>query len=336
MKKSLVALAVLASIGSAFAQDKTTFTPYARLDVGVQSLTATGAAGDGLVAGYAIYNSQNWGIKGATDLGGGLKGFARVEYKLFTAVGNPRLANLGISGDFGKITLGTVWGPYDNVAAYGDAQDYNGFSAYATVVNSGVHWDNGNGGMSGSTTGSIQYTSPSYGGFVYEIGYAPSKSAGKDTSAFGVNFVYSGGPLTVAGVYDRTPTSVNNVAAASADAKTTAWRLDGSYDLGKVTVLGTVFGADASGTALGSDKDNGYALSIKVPVNKWTMSGGFGSVKTSGNDLNRTVSSFGMQALYSFNSNFTGYVGYMSTKTEPTVGASSTGTKFGSGLTMSF
>lgn len=342
MKKTLVALAALASIGSAFAQS--TITPYARLDIGLQSTTATGANDSGLVGADSVYNGSLWGLKGETDLGGGMKGFAQVEQGFaansangLVGDGKARVGKIGMSGGFGSIALGAQWGPYDNITI-GDAQNYNGFSPYSTQLNAGAHGDNGNGGASGQTVASLQYTSPSYGGFVYEVNYAPSKTAGNvaDNSSWGVDVQYTAGPLAVAAAIDSTPSSVSNVAGSSATGKANAWLVNGSYNLGAVAVFAALSGATVNDTPLGSDKDTGWSLGVAVPVGKWSLSASYGTVKTSGDDLNQHSDAYGAQGLYAFNKQFTGYVGYKNTKKTPDVGASTTSTKLGAGLTMSF
>ena len=350
MKKTLVALAALASIGSAFA-DAPTITPYARLDIGLQSVTDDSVAKakytGGLVGADSVYNSSIWGLKGETDLGSGMKGFAQVEQK-FAANGasglvgdnNARVGKIGISGGFGSLAIGAQWGPYDNITI-GDAQDYNGFSPYGKQLNSGAHGDNGNGAVNGQTAASIQYTSPSYAGFVYEVNYAPAKTTtttnnDTDISSYGVDVQYTAGPLAVAAAYDSTPSSVSNVAGSSATGKSTGWLINGSYNLGAVSVFAALSGAKVDGTPLGSDKDTGWSLGLKAPVGQWTLAASYATVKTSGDDMNQHTDSFGGQGLYAFNKQFTGYVGYITTKTTPDVGSSVTIGKFGTGLTMSF
>lgn len=348
MKKTLIALAALASIGSAFAADAPatpTITPYARLDIGLSSTQKTGANDTGLVGTDSAYNTSLWGIKGETDLGSGMKGFAKVEQKFaangpdgLATPGNSRVGFIGVSGGFGSVALGAVWGPYDNITI-GDAQDYNKFSPYSTQLNAGAHGDNGNGGVNGQTTGSIMYTSPSFGGLVFEGNYAPKKDAtnSTDISSYGLDVQYTAGPLAVAAAYDSTPTSVSNVGTgAKVDGKAKGWLINGSYDLGVVAIFAAVSGANVDGTALGSDKDSGYSIGVKAPLGKWTVSGSYGTVKTSGDDMNQHSDAFGVQGLYAFNKQFTAYVGAKNTKMTPDVGASVTTNYYAAGLTMSF
>jgi len=345
MKKTLIALAALAAVGSAFA-DAPTITPYARLDIGLANTTATGAADKGVLAADSGYNTSLWGIKGETDLGNGLKGFAQVEQSFAAngadglgGVGNARVGKIGVSGGFGVIELGAVWGPYDNSVI--DAQDYNKFSAWGKVLNKGAHGDNGNGTLaSGNTAGSINYTTPTFSGVNAAINYAPAKDANnQDISSYGLDVTYNNGPITFAAAYDSTPTIYSNAGApALTTGKTNAWIINGGYTIGAATVYAGLIGATANGTTNGSDKDSGYALSVKYPVGQWTLSGGYGSVKTTGDDAAVVghTDAFGLQGLYALNKQFTYYVGARTWKTTPDVGASTTTNYYATGLTFSF
>jgi predicted porin len=348
MKKTLVALAALASIGSAFA-DAPTITPYARLDIGLAATNSDAAAAvnKGILGADSVYNTSLWGVKGETDIGGGMKGFAQVEQAFaangadgLASPGGARVGKIGLSGGFGSLAIGAQWGPYDNITI-GDAQNYNHFSPYGDVLNQGAHWDNGNGGASGQTTASVQYTSPSYAGFVYEINYAPAKSAANDnTTSWGADVQYTAGPLAIAAAYDQTPSSVSRAAVkylvpVLVTDMSKAWLINGSYNLGAFSVFAALNGA-ATSTVAGSDKDSGYSLGLSAPVGQWTLSGSFGALKTNGDDLDYKVTSYGFQGLYAFNKQFTGYLGAKSMKLDPAVGTAVTTTYYGSGLTMSF
>jgi predicted porin len=67
-----------------------------------------------------------------------------------------------------------------------------------------------------------------------------------------------------------------------------------------------------------------------------TFGAGYANEKTSGTDMNQKADSYGLQALYAINKQFTAYGGVLSTKVTPDVGSSVTKTKTAVGLTMSF
>ncbi|MES2890309.1 MAG: porin, partial [Pseudomonadota bacterium] len=74
MKKTLIALAVLASSGAAMAQS--TFTLYGIADVNVERLD--GASSVNRISSGGL-NGSRWGLRGSEDLGGGLKAVFTLE-----------------------------------------------------------------------------------------------------------------------------------------------------------------------------------------------------------------------------------------------------------------
>ena len=346
MKKTLIAIAAIAAMGAASAQ--VTPTIYGRLDVGVTNTNTTGKSAATEVKSSG-YNGSNFGVKLETDLGRGMKGMAQLEEgfdsqdkdKGFTT-GTNRVAKLGVSGSFGLVELGTMWGPYDNTTM--EAMNYNAFSPYGRMLNAGAHGDNGNGTASGATAGSIQYTTPSMGGLAATVNYAPKKDAkDQDISTTAFDITYATGPLSVALGYEHVPTIYTNGTGATNAAGSTkyanAWHISSMYDMKSVLLSVGLVGATVDGVAAGatgSDKDSGYSLAAAFPMGSWTPSVGIASVKTSGDNLNQQVDSFGFQALYAMNKVATYYIGAKSTKTAPTVGNSSTTTYAATGLTFSF
>jgi len=346
MKKTLIAIAAIAAMGAASAQ--VTPTIYGRLDVGVTNTNTTGKSAVSEVKSDG-YNGSNFGVKLETDLGNGMKGIAQLEEgfdsqhssKSFTT-GTNRVAKLGVSGSFGLIELGNMWGPYDNTTM--EAMNYNAFSPYGRMLNAGAHGDNGNGTASGSTAGSIQYTTPTLNGLTATINYAPKKDAtSQDISTSAFDVAYAVGPLSLALGYEHVPTIYTNGSGATNAAGSTkyanAWHISSMYDMKTVLLSLGLVGSTVDGVAAGAtgtDKDTGYSLAAAFPMGAWTPSIGIASVKTSGDNLNQTVDSFGAQALYAMNKVATYYIGAKSTKTAPTVGDSSTTTYFATGLTFSF
>lgn len=335
MKKTLIALAALAAVGSSFAQAKPPIAAYGRLDVGVLSTNnGTTSTTDGMTG---VKNRSTFGVKGGTDLGGGLTGSAQFEIgyssrDAFTKIGtaNVRQAKVGLSGGFGTLELGTMWGPYDNNSD--DATGYNRFSSYNQVLNAGAHGDNGNGTPSGATDGSIQYTTPAFSGFQGVINYAPKKvnlGAGDvDVSTTAFALTYGAGPLNVAFGYETTSSSFQNTPGLAQN-RTNAWQLRGSYDAGVALVSAAVIGATVD-LAAGSNQDAGFDLAASFPMGKWTPALGFGSVKTTGVNPNQ-VDSFGVQATYKYNDYLDFYLGANNTKN----GAVTTNL-LGAGLTLRF
>ena len=146
MKKTLVALAALATVGATFAQS--TVTLYGKIDWEVvsKSAHAAGAAtvNPGLQVNSAGLSGSRWGMKGSEDLGGGmsaifdLQGGFNVDNGTTAQCGGGSVVNLaacggagpngttgasrifgrqayaGLKGGFGQVTVGRQYAPYDN------------------------------------------------------------------------------------------------------------------------------------------------------------------------------------------------------------------------------
>lgn len=272
MKKSLVALAALAALGSASAQ----ISVYGKADLGVSSTTATGAVKQGLEVTSGNYEASRFGIKGSHDLTGGLKVDAHYQFR-FDAAGNnttiqdTRIATVGVSGDFGSLAAGLNWTPYDSAWGF-DQLEYAGFSASnAAWYYGGAHGDNGTTGW-GTAKKSIAYSTPDMNGFNATVMYAndADKTATADSVPYvGLGANYAAGPLSINFGYERVASKIHLGSAASAGDKTTAMIVGASYNFGAGTV--GVGYQQANIDAKGADwKDAGFSLSVSAPVSAST------------------------------------------------------------------
>ncbi|MGH8437257.1 MAG: porin, partial [Pseudomonas sp.] len=73
MKKTLIALAVLAASGAAMAQSSVTLYGVADVWLGSSKVEVAGVGQRQTVVDTSGVNGSRWGLKGAEDLGGGLK-----------------------------------------------------------------------------------------------------------------------------------------------------------------------------------------------------------------------------------------------------------------------
>ena len=73
MKKSLIALAVLAASGAAMAQSSVTLYGVADVFVGSAKTEVGGAGLRQNVVNTSGINGSRWGLRGSEDLGGGMK-----------------------------------------------------------------------------------------------------------------------------------------------------------------------------------------------------------------------------------------------------------------------
>ena len=115
MKKSLIALAVLAASGAAMAQSSVTL--FGIVDTNVSYLDGvSNAAGTNTESKYGIGTSGNatsrLGFRGVEDLGGGLKAGFHLEGEIFGDDGNAsgfnfkRRSTVSLAGGFGEVRLG--------------------------------------------------------------------------------------------------------------------------------------------------------------------------------------------------------------------------------------
>ena len=247
MKKSLIALAVLAASGAAMAQSSVTLFGVA--DAGVTFVD--GARNwTGLTSGNQL--TSRIGFRGTEDLGGGLKANFNLESgDNDLAVGSStvafsRAAWVGLSGNFGAIRVGRISSVGTQATA---AFDFNGISTTSSsrANNTGLNPVTWYG--SSRRSNQFQYDTPAFGGLTAGLGVVLSgDNGGKSYTQARVN--YANGPLAIALVGESAHSAANR----------TAWGLHGSYNLG-VVKLGLGYDV-AETTALGK----GVTLGVTAPI----------------------------------------------------------------------
>ncbi len=322
MKKSLVAVAVMAVSGMASAQS--TVTIYGLIDayfgsVKSGTLTQTVVNSGGL-------QSSRFGFKGTEDLGGGLKanfvleagfnvdtGASRAYDNPYTAAATQamfgRQAFVGLSGGFGEVKLGKMWTPFDEVKGSGAAGfDANVFAPATNVWSSNSYSD-----LPGNA---IYYSTPNFSGFsaavMHSFGENKTATVGAG-SISSMNVAYSAGPLAAALSYQTQK-------ATGAVAATKFTQLNGSYDLGVVKLLGaygTTKNQSSPVTTLAQEKTKEYQLGLDFPVSStFTLSGGYarskGTRAAGASELKRT--GYGIAGLYAMSKRTNLYAGYQNAK----------------------
>jgi predicted porin len=279
MKKSLIALAVLAASGASFAQSTVTLygivDAYVGVTKGTDGLSKT-VLGDGGVDG------GRWGLKGSEDLGGGLKVDFNLEegYSVDTGVGGPgfdRIAAVGFSGGFGTVKLGKYDSAYDMVNNAANGVFNSALSAEKNTWRSGGYTWNPNNG--------IYYATPDLGGFAAAVSYAlgENKSAAHDAgNVSSFNLSYAQGPLSVSGGYqteklygNSTANKIGQINASydftvaklqlafgSADVTTTVQTKTTEYQIGVTAPLSAALSV-AANFATSKDDDNTAATGVK-------------------------------------------------------------------------
>ncbi len=285
MKKTQVALAALALVASTAAMAEVKMSGI--IDYGVQNYSGSGASQTGKgtsfeQGGWSDHSSVT--LSGGEDLGGGLKAFFSLEAG-FTQNGNPgnggngslfsRESKVGLSGDFGTVTLGQQLSPYILSHAVTQAGTAGGFWVNRIIMGGGL-----GAAAVGAGTGAFQaggffianavsYTTPSIGGWTVTA-LTNTKNGAKDGAmaattsdadkytSYNINGAIGGVSLS-AGYQKRQNTY-------------TSWVAGGSYGMGDLTVAANV----SSHKAEGGDAVGAYLVSANYKLTGATsLVGGF-------------------------------------------------------------
>ena len=247
MKKSLVALAVLAASGAAMAQSSVTL--FGIVDAGYA--VGNGSISDKTSLRNSGYNSSRLGFRGVEDLGGGMKAGFHLEGALSNDDGTPagfnfqRRSVVTLSGKMGEVILGRDYTPQFWSETVYDPFGTNGVGtniAFNKGGTTGVRSSNG-----------IGYKSPSMGGvalWAQTWNGENASTAAKTGSGNGFRITFDQGKFSAAVASGTTTTG------AGTEIKST--NVGASYDLGvaKVMALSTTDAAtgqaDAKGTNIGA------------------------------------------------------------------------------------
>ncbi|BCO29009.1 outer membrane porin protein 32 [Rhodoferax lithotrophicus] len=340
MKKSLIALAVLAASGAAMAQSSVTLyglvdTFYANVstDNGAGVTTSTNVLNSGAV------NGSRWGLKGSEDLGGGLKANFQLESGFNNDTGAAaqggllfgRAAWVGFSGGFGAVSVGRIATPYYDVEGAQDAVFNSALSPEGLTFRSSTAGNAGSIGSAATTrsNNTIKYVAPAMSGFGAALSYSldekvyaaaaagatPAVAAGRAVTS--LNLTYAGGPVAVSFAYQNEAAynggSFTGVAVPATYGDINFTRLQGSYDFGGIVAklgfgkagnVGFVSGADATEYMLGVDYKASSAL---------TLSAGYANSSdntTLSGVADQTRKGFGLGAAYSLSKRTFLYGGY--------------------------
>lgn len=260
MKKSLIALAVLAVAGVAHAQSSVTIYGIADAAIIKDKDQATVLRSGGL-------SSSRLGFKGEEDLGGGLSAVFKLEGGMALDTGTAdgfkfnRESYVGLAGGFGEIRLGKNWTAYDDIVFNTNSV----FDSTFVPTNIWVAYDLYN----GNPNNGFKYVSPSFGGVSGAVTANLREGGTARTTSFHVK--YEGGP-----VYAGLGYQVDK--DGSAETKFTIVNV--FYDLGVAKLLGNVGrvavdgGTDTDEMSLGADFPLGDALTLSAGVASSEPDGG--------------------------------------------------------------
>ena len=274
MKKSLIALAVLAASGAAMAQSSVTL--YGVLDTGL-----TYSKGEESVYGMTHLGgnvNSRLGFRGVEDLGNGLKATFNLEAGMGVDDGNNymdkdsngmafrRTSTVGLAGNFGEVRLGRML-----TSSYLAVSRYDAFGD--TGIGASLAWNIPQTGYAPRTENAISYTSPNFSGFKIgaEYGFGEKQKA-RDSRYFGMGATYDNGPLSLGLGYDRLNSNTMDGLLAASDLKTV--HLGGAYNFGVAKLLAFYKQSKVSN----APKFKTFGLGVSAPV------GAAGEVRASYNN----------------------------------------------------
>jgi predicted porin len=321
MKKTLIAMAVLAASGASMAQ----VTLYGVVGAGYQNQkstvvtagTAVDTRNDGIVNVGAIGGGR-FGMRGTEDLGGGLKANFNLEATANTADGTATASNtttgvnqlfnrqswVGLSGGFGEVQLGRTFTPLYNVASASDVFEDTGISTVNLTANNRV--SNG-----------LFYTTPNtLGGFVVRAMYSTLDTGTNvtpaATTANGIRVGYVAGPFAAhvgTGLIDTTAGAVTGRSDGSAIALT--------YDFGAAKLFfGAIKGKNQANVGIDTYTENTESnVGLSVPVGAITLMGAIGrntrtQITTGAEDVTATGTGgdWALGAYYNFSKRTVAYL----------------------------
>ncbi|MDD2729771.1 porin [Malikia sp.] len=306
MKKSLIAMAVLAAAGAASAQSSVQLYGIADVWVGAQKI---GAAKAQTVVESGGVDASRFGLKGSEDLGGGLKAIFTLEQGFNLDTGAQatagqafsREASVGVAGNFGTVKLGKVWTAYDDVQNASnpvfDSALTPSAGAFATTAAAT--------GYLANPANGIKYTSPSFAGVTGIVSYALDENTAGNAEVSALAVQYANGPLAAAVAYQNQQAVgfVNSIEFTN---------LNASYNLGVVTLKGSYAQRDNNNGI----KDKEYQLGVDYPLaSNLILSAGYASSENKDKGVKQSDNSgLGLAAAYLLSKRTTAYAGVRSTK----------------------
>jgi len=264
MKKSLIALAVLAASGAAMAQSSVTL--FGIVDAGVARLKGSDAHRNGLSIGGL--NSSRLGFRGTEDLGGGLSAGFHLEGAINNDDGTgaaagggfnfQRRSTVSLNGSFGEVRLGRDYAPSFWNATVFDPFGTVGVGGAQTAAMLGAPVRNSN---------SVGYFLPgNLGGFYGQAQYAFGENASNTNidngNYWGLRGGYAQGPLNVAAAYGKLETGTT--LATKGDTKAT--NLGVSYNFGVATPMFMWVQEKAKVGVAPETKQNAWLIGATAPI----------------------------------------------------------------------
>lgn len=343
MKKTLVALAVLAASGASMAQSTVTLYGVADIwfgsettDNGTTSLSQTKLNSGGV-------NGSRFGLRGSEDLGAGMKANFQLEQgftiddgvssNITNTAGVPanssafsRHAWVGLSGGFGSTRFGRTPTPLDDVNGIANGVfDSNLSPTGQNVFRSTAY--------TVRTNNTLAYYTPNFSGITAAVSYGlgEDKTATADAgSVTSFNVIYAAGPLNAHLGYQSeklakasgitlSPTTGQPTGITSTVPTTSVdfTRAGVTYDFGVAKLLANYGMVANIGNLSGADADE-YQIGVDVPFGAFTLAANFATSQDNAKAGDAKRTGYGLGAKYALSKRTFAYGGYESdTTTKP-------------------
>ncbi len=323
MKKSLIALAVLAASPAAFAATS-------NVEVGGQIRIAASKANNG---GKLTLSDQasRLNISGTEDLGGGLKAFYHAEWNVDAADGAETTASsaptttdgpfttrqtyVGVQGAFGKVLAGKAYAPYKLIGSASVFED-TAADSQGDIVGTG---------HDSAYNQALAYISPDFANTHIAVAVTNNGTTSvAATDSVSAIIAYANGPLKVSYGHESQGDKTLGGAATTTDTGSVAQKLNVSYKLGDIGMAYTYEKID-NGAAHASADRKAQIASLTYGMGPVTLAAQYGNLNvdaTDNGDIKRTT----VGAIYALSKRTNMAVAYSSSKAYTASTSTTTGT----------
>lgn len=299
MNKKILAVAVsMAMFAGASAAMAGEAEVYGKAHVSIDSADngASGAAAKDSL--YMSSNSSRLGVKGAEDLGGGLKAVFQYETTFDVVDGGSISGNrnsyVGLNGGFGTVVAGRHDTPYKTVGRkfdlFGDT-----VADSRNIIN-----DAGNDLRPGNV---LAWLSNDLGGVKLAVAYVLEDGT-KNGSATSVSAIFSQGPLMLAGAYQSVEKGIWGTADGS-----TAFRLGAGYKMGAMKV-NALYESDSNAKGVKKQDYTNMGLGVAYKVGSNSFKAQYYMADAEVNSNKNTANMLALGVDHGFSKNTTIYAVY--------------------------
>ena len=325
MKKSLIALAVLAASGAAMAQSSVQLYGIVDAFVGTtQDTIKTPGAKSQTVVESGGLKSSRWGMRGTEDLGGGLKAGFKLEQRFKSDTGALDGVNfkgessINLSGNFGTVALGRMGTPYDDLRGKTNPIADTSISPVGDTIKAAKA------DYTDKTDNTVAYVSPSFNGFsgAVAVSLGENKTNVADaTNHSSLKLQYANGPLLVGYGFQKEESQLTAGTPAVATGQTedkTFNLLAASYDFGVAKLVGgyQTLEIESKGVKQGDNDSLYFGVQAPVASNINVFFGYAGSEYDAVTGTDYKTTGYTLAANYVLSKRTDAYIGYKHIKKE--------------------